>query len=151
MSYEVGRLRGACKAQSGSRAEGAGEVVNPSATSSGGGAADNRRLSRRLFLIAGAAVGAGVLVGCGSSDQLMPFSSGVDQTKAWQLSTRNVSGASNAAKRHAANKRFVSAAAADAGRAHAGDNSRVVSVDISPATWMLWFGSGADATDLRQL
>ena len=151
MSYGNGRLRGVRKAQTGCKADGAGEVVNPSATSNDGGAAIQRRLSRRLFLIAGAAASAGMFVGCGGSDSFTPFSTGVDQTKAWQLSTRNVSGASNAAKAHAANKRFVSAAAADAGRAHNGDNSRIVQIDIKPATWQQWFGGGLDCVDLRQL
>ena len=125
--------------------------MNPSATSSDGGAADAGRLSRRIFLLSGAAVGAGLLVGCGGSDSFTPFAPTVDQTKAWQLSTRGVASASNAAKAHAANKRFVSAAAADAGRAHSGDKSRIVQIDVSPATWQQWFGGGFDVVDLRGL
>ena len=92
-----------------------------------------------------------MLAGCGGGDQFSPFSPAVDTTKAWQLSTRKVSGASNAAKSHAGNKRFVSAAAADANRAHAGDHSRIVTIDITPATWDTWFGGGLDCIDLRTL
>ena len=151
MSTEDGRPRGACEAQTGCKAEGAGEAVNPSATSSDGGAAQAGRLSRRIFLLSSMAAGAGMLVGCGGSDSFTPFSPTVDQTKAWQLSTRGVDSASNAAKAHAANKRFVSAAAADLNRAHPGDRSRIVQIDIKPATWQQWFGGGLDCVDLRQI
>lgn len=150
MSTEDGRFRGAIEAHAGCKAEGAGEAVDPSATSSDGGAALAGRLSRRMFLLSSMAAGAGMLVACGGSDSFTPFSPTVDQTKAWQLSTRYVSSASNAAKAHAANKRFVSAAAADLNRAHPGDKSRIVQVDVSPATWQQWFGGGLDCVDLRQ-
>ena len=151
MSTEDGRSRGALEAHAGCKAEGAGKIEIPSASSTDGGAAQAGRLSRRLFLLSSAAVGAGMLVGCGGSDSFTPFSPSVDQTTAWQLSTRGVGTASNAANAHAANKRFVSAAAADLGRAHNGDKSRIVQIDIKPATWQQWFGGGLDCVDLRQL
>ncbi len=105
-------------------------------------------LTRRGFLVAGSAVALGALAGCGSGggDSVPP-----DMTKAYRLSTRGVGTASNAAKLHAANLRFVSAAAADANRAHAGDRSNIVPIDIKPATWELWFGGGAGQVDLRKI
>jgi hypothetical protein len=150
-SSEIGRTRGVLEAQTDFRVDGAGEFVIPTATSPGGEALRKGRLSRRGFMIAAGAASITVLAGCGGGDAFTPFSPAVDTGKAWMLSTRNVSGASNAAKAHGASKRFVSAAAADAGRAHPGDNSRVVSVDIAEATWTTWFGGGLDGVDLRQL
>jgi hypothetical protein len=89
-----------------------------------------------------------MLTGCGGGGTSNPA---VQQTKAFRLSTRGVSSASNAAKAHAANKRFPSAAIADANRAHPGDKSRIVAIDVSPATWNLWFGGGRSIVDLRRL
>ncbi|MGE0190502.1 MAG: hypothetical protein AB7T63_00535 [Planctomycetota bacterium] len=109
------------------------------------------RLSRRTFLassgaasvaaLAGAAL---TLPGCGGGS-----GGGGSGATAFRLSTRGLSGASNAAKSHAANKRFVSSQAADLNRAHEGDFSKIVSISISQATWNAWFGGGADMVDLR--
>jgi len=71
-------------------------------------------------------------------------------TVAYRLSTRGRR-ASNAAKAHAANKRFRTRASADLVRAHMGDRSRVVRIDVSARTWDSWFGGGADVADLRHL
>ena len=110
------------------------------------------RLTRRAFLAASGAASIVVLSGCGSSSPgPAPFTPEVDKTTAWRLSTRNVDGASNAAKGHAANKRFASAAVADANRAHPGDKSRVVPIDVSEAMWDVWFGTGQDMVDLRKM
>jgi hypothetical protein len=74
----------------------------------------------------------------------------VNKTVAFRLSTRGRR-ASQAAKSNAANKRFVSRAAAEAGRAHPGDSSRVVSLDVSSGQWDAWFGGGRKTADLRRL
>ncbi|MHC4938892.1 MAG: hypothetical protein ACYTHK_07990 [Planctomycetota bacterium] len=72
------------------------------------------------------------------------------QRVAYRLSTRGRR-ASRAAKAHAANKRFVTRAAAESARAHPGDNSPVVSIDVSPEQWLAWFGDGSQAVDLRHV
>ena len=107
------------------------------------------QLSRRGFLALSGITSVIVLTGCGGGDAFTPFSTTVDKTTMWRLSTRNVSGASQAAKKHAANKRFVSAQAAALNRAHDGDRSRIVPLDVSESTWEQYFGSGADMVDLR--
>jgi hypothetical protein len=110
-----------------------------------------RRISRRKFLgtigaIGGAAIGLGALAGCGGSSG----GGTTDVTAAYRLSTRGKR-ASQAAKKNAANKLFVSPEAAVAGRAHPGDHARVVRVSVSPADWNLLFGGGASVRDLRHL
>jgi hypothetical protein len=50
---------------------------------------------------------------------------------------------------NAANKVFVSRAAAEAGRAHPGENSRVVPIDLFPDQWESWFAGGATVIDRR--
>jgi hypothetical protein len=110
-------------------------------------------LTRRGFLAATSAVTLGALVGCGSSSSAGSNlgSNPVDETKAYRLSTRDVGSASNAAKLHAGNMRFVSPEAAEASRAHRGDKSRIVPIDIKRETWQKWFGGGATKVDLRHL
>ena len=107
------------------------------------------RLSRRVFLQAAAATcAAGALVACGGGG-----SSGdaLDPTRMYRLSARGKR-ASNAAKANAANKLFATQAAAEAGRAHPGDRSVVVPLDVSPATWDQLFLGGARLTvDQRSL
>ncbi len=66
---------------------------------------------------------------------------------AYRLSVRR-NRASNAAKLHAANKVFATAAAAKAGRAHPRDSSRVVSIVVTRAKYDFWF-RGGDVIDLR--
>ena len=138
------------EAQTGGNVEGAGKLEIPSATSCDGEVSPHGDLSRRSFLIASGAVSIGMLAGCGGGGTPAPRV-GVEQTKAYRLSTRRVASASNAAKAHAANKRFISPDVADANRAHPGDKSRIVTIDVSPATWNLWFGRGQAIVDLRRI
>ena len=96
------------------------------------------------------ATGISALVGCGSgSGGTTPAGTGTQYT-AYRLSTKTKR-TSNAAKKNAANKLFATIAAADAGRAHPGDRSDIVLVDLSEARWMQLFGGGADTADLRHL
>jgi len=114
---------------------GRGAPVTPSAHPS---------LPRREFLaLAGATA---LLAACGGGSS--PTSEPAPRAVAYRLSTRGRR-ASGAAKAHAANKRFASRAAADAGRAHPGDRARVVAIDVSRARWDAWFGGGAEVIDLR--
>ena len=106
------------------------------------------RLTRRAFIAATGAVSLAALAGCGGGGDT--FTPRGPQT-AFRLSTRGIDSASNAAQANAANKRFVSMAAAEAGRAHPGDKSQVVPITVSLAIWTQWFGSGASAIDLRTL
>lgn len=106
-------------------------------------------ISRRVFLAAAGAAGLSSLVGCGSGG-----SSAGGETNApyatYRLSTKGRR-ASRAAKINAANKLFATPAAAELGRAHPGDNSAVVPVDLSEARWMQYFGAGVDTIDLRRV
>ncbi len=111
--------------------------------------------SRREFLVAACSAGAtaaiaGTLVacGCGGDAGLLSGIGVLPNRFVYCLSLRGRRG-SNAAKRNAAYKRFATVAAAEAGRAHPGDNARVVSVPISEAQWQAWFGNGAQVIDLR--
>ena len=107
--------------------------------------------SRREFLCALAAVGtSATLAACGcGGDALLAVTPQVQQQRfVYCLSLRGRRG-SRAAKRNAAYKRFVSAEAALAGRAHPGDTAQVVSVPISEAVWQTWFGNGAQEIDLQ--
>lgn len=112
------------------------------------------RLTRRGFLAAFAALGAGSLMGCGggagfaaSDDRAGP----PEPTVMYRLSTRGRR-ASKAAKANAANKRFATIEAAEAGRAHPGDKAKVVALDVAPDTWERLFQGGARTTvDLRSI
>ena len=106
-------------------------------------------ISRRVFLAAAGAAGLSTLVGCGGSGGSDPGGT-VAQKVAYRLSTKGRR-ASTAAKINAANKLFVSPAAADLGRAHPGDTSAIVRLDISEARWMQLFGGGAVVADLRKV
>jgi hypothetical protein len=110
-------------------------------------------LSRRTFLTAtGAVVAGGVLAGglagCGDTSPPAAGTTAPDQTKAYILSGRGRR-VSRAALIHNHNWVFVSQAAAEAGRAHPGDTSKVVPIDISVRTWTQWFGGGLSAVDQR--
>ena len=110
------------------------------------------RLNRRDFLVAttatGLLAGTGLLTGCGSSSNVEPEAP--DMTKMYALSGKGRR-VSNAALAHNANKRFATPQAAENGRAHPGDTSKVVPLDTSPATWLAWFGNGAQCVDLRKI
>jgi len=69
----------------------------------------------------------------------------------FRLSTKGQR-ASNAAKANAANKVFATMAAAEDGRAHPGDRSKVVPLDVSPQMWDTYFLGGQRlAVDLRTI
>jgi hypothetical protein len=57
---------------------------------------------------------------------------------------------SNAAKRHNANKRFRTALAAEANRAHPGDDSFVVRITLGRPEFDRLFGRGNLVADLRR-
>jgi hypothetical protein len=50
-----------------------------------------------------------------------------------------------------ANLRYKNKGAAKSDRAHPGDTSQVVSIDVSDETYRRWFGNGAHRIDLRRL
>lgn len=56
---------------------------------------------------------------------------------------------SNAAKRHNANRRYKTRAAAEADIPHPGDNSKVVMLQISEEQYLRYFPSWREVTDLR--
>ncbi|MDF1700786.1 MAG: hypothetical protein P1V36_06475, partial [Planctomycetota bacterium] len=109
-------------------------------------------ISRRAFLAATTATGMIALTGCGLGESDLPLpGAGEDAARglvAYRLSTKGKR-ASRAAKRHAANKLFATSAAADANRAHPGDKSAIVQVDVSQAAWDRYFGQGNEVFDLR--
>ena len=101
-------------------------------------------IPRRGFL----AIAGLVLVACGAGGGSSPTPEA--NAVAYRLSTRGLR-ASRASRANAANKRFVSRAAAEAGRAHPGDPARVVTIDVSRAQRDAWFGRGSTRVDLMQL
>ena len=96
----------------------------------------------------GATIGALALVGCGGGSS-PSTANAIDTSKVWKLSGagRRVS---QAAKCHNANKVFATPQAADANRAHPGDTSKVVSLDVGPGTWLKHFANGDICIDLRK-
>jgi hypothetical protein len=106
-----------------------------------------RGIDRRVFLGALGALALAPLAGCGGDGGQGVL---VDTRVAYRLSAKGRR-TSQAAKSHAANWLFVSAAAADARRAHPGDHSRIVRVNVLPAFWMRHFGAGQLAVDLRRV
>jgi hypothetical protein len=101
---------------------------------------------RDLACAAGAGLAALLFGACGGGRG----SAAPDTTKIWRLSSYGRR-TSNAAKVHNANKRFPTALAAHLNRAHPGDNSKVVSLDTTPATWQALFGMGEQVVDVRDL
>lgn len=109
-------------------------------------------LTRRQFLAAcgtAAALAAlPTLPGCGGG------SSSTDEAPGlfvYRLSSRGKR-ASNASKKHNANMLFATWEAADANRAHPGDRSRIVRVNISPLRYRQLFTlPGSTVTDLRHV
>jgi hypothetical protein len=101
-------------------------------------------ITRREFLILSGAVTAAALVtvrcdGGGGSG---------GAADAFRLSLRGRRG-SNAAKNHNANFLFATPEAADANRAHPGDNSRIVPIRISRARFNELFSGNSSVADLR--
>ena len=109
-------------------------------------------LTRRQFLgvctIAAALATLPILPGCGGG------SSSTDEAQGlfvYRLSSRGKR-ASEASKKHNANMLFATPEAADANRAHPGDRSRIVRVNISPSNFdRLFLIPGRDVVDLRKV
>src|SRR5512143_3171525 len=109
-----------------------------------------RELTRREFLIIGGAVAAGTLVG--SRTEALPSPQGAaGPIVIYRLSLRGRRG-SKAGKLHNANLLFATQAAADANRAHPGDNSRIVGVVVRADEFDRLFTSrNSQVADLRSL
>src|SRR5262245_40340350 len=118
-------------------------------------AADGRRLTRRGLLraaltatgLAATVVFGGCGGGGGHGGSALPASGPVT---IFALSGRGRR-ISKAAKSHNANWRFVSPAAALANRAHPGDTSQVVPLQISAAEFQRLFGTFRAKVDLRHV
>lgn len=101
--------------------------------------------TRREFFKLSAAAVALMVVSCDDSGS----GSGANGRTAFKLSLRGRRG-SNAAKSHNANHLFRTFEAADTNRAHPGDNSRIVTVDLSRERFNELFDNGnRDVADLR--
>jgi len=107
---------------------------------------DGRTTRRNLLAASGAALALGVLAGCGGG----PGQEQDGPVEIFALSGRGRR-ISNAAKKHNANKRFVSFALADANHAHPGDTSQVVSLMVSRAEFRRLFGLTGLVSDLRHV
>lgn len=104
-------------------------------------------LTRRQFLVVGGAVAAAVM----TRGKVHAFGGGLPAAMIFRLSLRGRRG-SQAARKHNANLRFASAAAADINRAHPGDRSRIVAIVVSGAEFHRLFPeAGIDVADLRRL
>ena len=108
--------------------------------------------SRREFIaLSGTAVAVLAvfpLSGCGGGSS---STSDVQPLSVYRLSCRGKR-ASQAAKKNNANKLFATWEAADANRAHPGDRSRIVQVNISPSRYeQLFLTPGRDVVDLRHV
>lgn len=101
-----------------------------------------KKVSRRAFLSAAAAVGATATMGCPRRRNL---GNGV---KVFKRSARGIH-VSNAAKLNNANKLFKTQLAALQGRAHRGDKSYVVELIINKDTFNKLFAGGKTVADLR--
>jgi hypothetical protein len=107
-------------------------------------------LTRREFLIIGGSLAAGSLVGSRAAAQPSPRGA-VEPRVIYRLSLRRRRG-SKAGKLHNANLRFATESAADANRAHPGDNSRIVSIVVSEDEFDRLFSSrNGSVADLRSL
>jgi hypothetical protein len=109
-----------------------------------------------------------VLVGAGAASLCLPGSAagqggGKDEhgekekdkkahkgSVAWRRSGRGRR-VSRAVNIRNANLRYKNKGAAKSDRAHPGDTSQVVSIDVSDETFRRWFGDGAHRIDLRKL
>jgi hypothetical protein len=109
-------------------------------------------LSRRQFLAAmGSAAAVAALfplTGCGGGSSSASEDQGLF---VYRLSSRGKR-ASRASKKHNANMLFATWEEADANRAHPGDRSRIVRVNISPSALdRLFLTPVRDAVDLRHV
>jgi len=106
-------------------------------------------ISRRDFLKLSSAVAATAFIGISCDGGGGSQSSPDGTVMVFRLSVRGRR-ASNAAKSHNANHLFLTPLAADQNRAHAGDNSRIVSVVLSESRFNELFDGGAvEMVDLR--
>ncbi len=108
-------------------------------------------ITRRDFIKLSSAVAAVAFVGvsCDGGDGNQSTPEGT--VLAYRLSLRGRRG-SNAAKIHNANHLFLTPQAADQNRAHPGDNSRIVSIELSEAKFNELFQNGAlGVVDLRDV
>lgn len=99
-------------------------------------------LTRRTFLHLTALVSLAGFIGCPRPSQ--------DPVKVFKRSGRGRH-VSQAAKNHNANRLYRTEAAALADAPHPGDNSKVVSIDMSQKRFNQLFGSGQMMVDLRRL
>jgi hypothetical protein len=107
-------------------------------------------LTRREFLVLGGMLAAGSVVGRRALAQATA-QGGAEAPVIFRLSLRGRRG-SKAGKLHNANLRFATEAAANAHRAHPGDNSRIVKIVVSADEFDRLFTSrGSDVADLRAL
>lgn len=106
------------------------------------------RISRRQFLFASGAVAASSLT---SRPAVAEPPGAEGPCIIYRLSLRGRRG-SRAAKAHNANLRFATQAAADANRAHPGDHSRIVPLDVSGDEYRRLFADrNSLMADLRRL
>jgi hypothetical protein len=116
-------------------------------------------MTRRKFIYyTGSVLGSMALVACGGSggDDIgtnTEDDSGQSKTASpriiYRLSSRNLR-ASQASKKHNANKRFATQVDADQNRAHPGDRSRIVPIIVSQDEFELLFDNGQrTVADLR--
>ncbi|MEM9035834.1 MAG: hypothetical protein AAGD18_14660 [Actinomycetota bacterium] len=99
------------------------------------GAYPERRMSRRRFITV--AAGTTALAGAGVRQLVVADDSGASTATAYVLEPRSCGtscGVCNACRRHADNKLFLTAAAADGGRAHPGCRCVVRTTEIDAAT-----------------
>jgi len=98
-------------------------------------------LTRRAFLIAAASAGTAASLGCPPS------------RKTVFVYRRSCKGrhASNAAKKHSANRIYATVAAATQDLAHPGNNAKVVSLIISKSKFDRLFKGGRLMVDLRHV
>ncbi len=99
----------------------------------------HRIVDRRALLARGAAATATLAVALG----LRSAAAGAESLTIYRLDPGDCTGCQtcNACRGHAANKLFVSFAAADGGRAHPGCDCEVVEEPMAEATWLALFGS----------
>lgn len=108
--------------------------------------------TRREFLALSGLLAAGAITGCKSGGGGGGGSSGaVQSNEVFRLSSRGRR-TSNAAKLHNANMLFRTQAVADANRAHAGDHSRIVAINLSDKKFDELFSiPKKDIVDLRKV
>jgi hypothetical protein len=112
-------------------------------------------MSRREFIVLGGTAAAVLallpLSGCGGGSSNTSSTSNDQSLYVYRLSSRGKR-TSQAAKKHNANKLFATWDAAESNRAHPGDRSRIVQVNISPARYeRLFLKPNRDLVDLRSV